>query len=97
MSEGSDRSSGLHRVDLKYLAEKLRSVSEARAKVEIEVDTFPGGVSWNGISLYHRKGSSRPKLSSARRVKLVYLVKVSIPNPDYDLKAGMPARMPHTH
>ena len=39
------------------------------------------------------EGEFTPKIIQTRkeRVKLVYLVKVKIPNPDFELKTGMPA------
>ena len=62
-------------------------------KVEVSVDTFPGKIYHGTVSFVSPEGEFTPKIiqTQKERVKLVYLVKVSIPNPDYELKAGMPA------
>jgi HlyD family secretion protein len=86
--------SDLSRVDLKIFVEQT-AIGKIKPgqKVEVSVDTFPGKV-YNGIvSFVSPEGEFTPKIiqTQKERVKLVYLVKVSIPNPAYELKAGMPA------
>jgi len=57
------------------------------------VDTFPGKV-YNGVVSYiSPEGEFTPKIiqTHKERVKLVYLVQILLPNPDLELKAGMPA------
>lgn len=86
--------SDLHRVDLKiFVDETVIGKVKPGQKVEVTVDTFPGKVYNGTISFVSPEGEFTPKIiqTQKERVKLVYLVKVSIPNPDYDLKAGMPA------
>lgn len=86
--------SDLHRVDLKiFVEETIIGKVKPGQKVEVTVDTFPGKVYHGAVSFVSPEGEFTPKIiqTQKERVKLVYLVKVSIPNPDYDLKAGMPA------
>lgn len=86
--------SDLQRVDLKiFVEETIIGKMKPGQKVEVTVDTFPGKVYHGTVSFVSPEGEFTPKIiqTQKERVKLVYLVKVSIPNPDYDLKAGMPA------
>lgn len=86
--------SDLHRVDLKiFVDETAIGRVKPGQKAEVSVDTFPGKVYNGTISFVSPEGEFTPKIiqTQKERVKLVYLVKVSIPNPDYELKAGMPA------
>jgi HlyD family secretion protein len=57
------------------------------------IDTFPGKTYPGVVSFVSPEGEFTPKIiqTQKERVKLVYLVKVSIPNPNHELKAGMPA------
>ena len=86
--------SALSRVDLKiYVDETQIGKVKPNQEVEVTVDTFPGKV-YNGIvSFISPEGEFTPKIiqTQKERVKLVYLVKVSIPNPNFELKSGMPA------
>ena len=62
-------------------------------RVEVRVDSFPDKVYLGKVSFISPEGEFTPKIiqTHQERVKLVYLVKVSIPNPDLELKSGMPA------
>jgi HlyD family secretion protein len=62
-------------------------------KVRVKVDAFPDKVYTGTVSFISTEGEFTPKIiqTHKERVKLVYLVKVSIPNPDVELKPGMPA------
>ena len=62
-------------------------------RVEARMDTFPDKVYIGKVSFISPEGEFTPKIiqTHKERVKLVYLVKVSIPNPDLELKSGMPA------
>jgi HlyD family secretion protein len=62
-------------------------------RVDVKVDTFPNKIFDGKVSYISSEGEFTPKViqTQKERVKLVYLVKVSIPNPDLDLKSGMPA------
>jgi len=86
--------SDLHRVDLKIFVDET-SIGKVRPgqKAEVRVDTFPGKIYEGRVSFVSPEGEFTPKIiqTQKERVKLVYLVKVSIPNPQYELKAGMPA------
>ncbi|MBW2004636.1 MAG: HlyD family efflux transporter periplasmic adaptor subunit [Deltaproteobacteria bacterium] len=61
--------------------------------VDIKVDTFPDKIYSGTVSFISPEGEFTPKIiqTQKERVKLVYLVKVFIPNPDFELKSGMPA------
>jgi HlyD family secretion protein len=62
-------------------------------KAEVRVDTFPDKGYQGKVSFISPEGEFTPKIiqTHKERVKLVYLVKISIPNPDLELKSGMPA------
>lgn len=86
--------SDLSRVDLKiYVDETQIGKVKPGQKVDVNVDTFPGKIFTGFVSFVSPEGEFTPKIIQTRkeRVKLVYLVKVSIDNPSHALKAGMPA------
>ena len=68
---------------------KVRPGQEA----DVTVDTFPDKVFKGKVSFISPEAEFTPKIiqTHKERVKLVYLVKVLIPNPGLDLKPGMPA------
>jgi len=81
-------------VDLKiFVDETAIGKVKPGQKVEIKVDTFPKKVYAGTVSFISPEGEFTPKIIQTKkeRVKLVYLVKVSIPNPGFELKSGMPA------
>lgn len=86
--------SDLSRVDLKIFVDETE-IGKVRPgqKVDVKVDTFPGKTYTGTVSFISPEGEFTPKIIQTKkeRVKLVYLVKVSIENPNFDLKAGMPA------
>lgn len=86
--------SDLSRLDLKiYVNETdLGKVRPGQA-VDVRIDTFPGKTYRGTVSYVSPEGEFTPKIIQTRkeRVKLVYLVKVSIPNERLELKTGMPA------
>jgi HlyD family secretion protein len=86
--------SDLSSVDLKIFVDEAE-VGKVKPgqKVEVRVDTFPDKIFWGKISFISPEGEFTPKIIQTRkeRVKLVYLVKVAIPNPNLTLKSGMPA------
>ncbi len=57
------------------------------------MDTFPGRTFPGTVTFISPEGEFTPKIiqTHKERVKLVYLVKISIPNPASELKSGMPA------
>jgi HlyD family secretion protein len=62
-------------------------------EADVTVDTFPDKVFKGKVSFISPEGEFTPKIiqTHKERVKLVYLVKVLIPNNNLDLKPGMPA------
>lgn len=84
----------LSTVDLKIFVDEteIGKVKPGQA-VEVQVDTFPDKVYKGTVSYISPEAEFTPKMIQTRkeRVKLVYLVKVSIPNPRLELKSGMPA------
>jgi RND family efflux transporter, MFP subunit len=86
--------SDLSRVDLKiYVDETQIGKIKPNQEVEVTVDTFPGKVYAGVVSFISPEGEFTPKIIQTKkeRVKLVYLVKISIANPNFELKSGMPA------
>lgn len=86
--------SDLSRVDLKIFVDETEiGKVKPNQKVEVRVDTFPGKSYAGYVSFISPEGEFTPKIIQTKkeRVKLVYLVKVSIVNPNFELKAGMPA------
>ncbi|MEI6315720.1 MAG: efflux RND transporter periplasmic adaptor subunit, partial [Syntrophus sp. (in: bacteria)] len=84
----------LSNVDLKIFVEEtaIGKVKPGQA-VDVKIDTFPKRIFKGTVSFVSPEGEFTPKIiqTQKERVKLVYLVKVSIPNPGYELKTGMPA------
>jgi len=62
-------------------------------KVEVRTDTFPDKHYNGNVAFISPEGEFTPKMiqTHKERVKLVYMVKVAIPNPHLELKPGMPA------
>jgi HlyD family secretion protein len=86
--------SDLSRVDLKIFVDETEiGKVKHNQKVEVKVDTFPDKSYTGYVSFISPEGEFTPKIIQTKkeRVKMVYLVKVSIVNPNFDLKAGMPA------
>jgi HlyD family secretion protein len=84
----------LSSVELKiYINETDMGHVKPGQAVEVKVDTFPDKVFTGKVSFISPEAEFTPKIiqTHKERVKLVYLVKVLIPNPDLDLKPGMPA------
>ena len=86
--------SDLSRVDLKIFVDETQiGKVKPNQKVEVKVDTYPDKSYTGYVSFISSEGEFTPKIIQTKkeRVKLVYLVKVSIVNPSFELKAGMPA------
>jgi HlyD family secretion protein len=62
-------------------------------KVRVTTDTFPGKTYEGDITFIASQAEFTPKnvQTQKERVKLVYRIKVDIPNPNRELKPGMPA------
>lgn len=61
--------------------------------VHVTTDTYPEKIYQGRISFISSEAEFTPKnvQTQKERVKLVYRVKIDIPNPDMELKSGMPA------
>lgn len=84
----------LARVDLKIFVDETEIAKiKPGQRVDVKVDTFSGKVYPGTVSYISPEAEFTPKIIQTKkeRVKLVYLVKVSIDNPNMELKAGMPA------
>lgn len=84
----------LARVDLKiYVPETQIGKVKPGGPVEVRVDTFADKTFAGTVAFISPEGEFTPKIiqTQKERVKLVYLVKVSIDNPAFELKTGMPA------
>ncbi len=84
----------LSRVDLKIFVDETEiGKVKPGQPVDVKIDTFPGRVFKGTVAFISPEGEFTPKIIQTKkeRVKLVYLVKVSIPNPNFELKTGMPA------
>ena len=84
----------LSRVDLKIFVEETEiGRVKPGQEVDVRVDTFPERVFQGTVAYISPEAEFTPKIIQTRkeRVKLVYLVKVSVPNPDLVLRSGMPA------
>ena len=86
--------SDLSFVDLKIFVDE-ESIGKIKygQEVDVTVDTFSDKVFKGKVAFISPEGEFTPKIiqTHKERVKLVYLVKISIPNPELYLKSGMPA------
>lgn len=86
--------SDLSRVDLKIFVDETEiGKVKPNQQVDVKVDTFPDKIYKGHVSFISPEGEFTPKIIQTKkeRVKLVYLVKISINNPGHELKTGMPA------
>ena len=86
--------SDLSRVELKIFVDETEiGKVKPGQRVEVRIDTFPDKLYNGKVSFISPEGEFTPKMiqTHKERVKLVYLVKIIIPNPDHELKSGMPA------
>ena len=62
-------------------------------KASVKVDSLPGKTFEGTVTFIASEGEFTPKIiqTQKERVKLVYLVEVTVPNPNLELKTGMPA------
>jgi HlyD family secretion protein len=84
----------LSTVDLKvFVAETEIGKITPGQPVEVKIDTFPDRTYPGRVAYISPQAEFTPKIiqTHKERVKLVYLVKVSVPNPNLELKSGMPA------
>lgn len=84
----------LSSIELKvYVGETEIGKVKPGQEADITVDTFPDKVFKGKVSFISPEAEFTPKIiqTHKERVKLVYLVKILIPNDNLDLKPGMPA------
>ena len=76
-----------------FVSEKYLGNIKLGQKAEITVDSFPGKIFRGVVTFISPRAEFTPKnvQTKEERVKLVYRVKVTIPNPSHELKIGMPA------
>jgi HlyD family secretion protein len=84
----------LSRIDLKVFVDETQ-IGKIRPgqQVAVKIDTFADKKYDGFVSYISPEGEFTPKIIQTRkeRVKLVYLVKISLANPNLELKSGMPA------
>lgn len=86
--------SDLSEVDLKvFVPETEIGKVKPGQSATVKVDTFPNKTYQGWVSFISPEGEFTPKIiqTHKERVKLVFLVKITIPNPKLELKTGMPA------
>jgi len=84
----------LSEVDLKIFVDETEiGRVKPGQRVDVKIDTFADKTYPGKVAFISPEGEFTPKIIQTRkeRVKLVYLVKIKIPNPDFELKTGMPA------
>jgi HlyD family secretion protein len=76
-----------------YIPENRIGQVQLNQEVEVQVDSFPERVFVGRVTNIANEAEFTPRnvQTQEERVNLVFAVKVSIPNPDYHLKPGMPA------
>ncbi|MBM3775168.1 MAG: HlyD family efflux transporter periplasmic adaptor subunit, partial [Acidobacteria bacterium] len=76
-----------------YIPETHLGRVKLGTRVKVTADSFPGKVYWGEVTYISPEAEFTPKQiqTQEERVKLVYRVKVSIDNPNQELKANMPA------
>jgi HlyD family secretion protein len=84
----------LSQVDLKVFVDEteIGKIRPGQA-VDVRIDTFPQKSYSGYVAFISPEAEFTPKIiqTHKERVKLVYLVKVAIANPNFELKPGMPA------
>ncbi|MEW6350290.1 MAG: efflux RND transporter periplasmic adaptor subunit [Thermodesulfobacteriota bacterium] len=76
-----------------YVSEQNLGQVKLGQKVETYTDTYPGKIYDGRVTFISPKAEFTPKnvQTKEERVKQVYRIKVTIPNPHQELKIGMPA------
>ncbi len=76
-----------------YIGEDKLGRVKLGQKAEITTDTYPNKVYEGKVTFISSRAEFTPKnvQTKEERVKLVYRVKITIPNPKFELKIGMPA------
>ncbi len=76
-----------------YINEKQLKRVKLGQKAEISIDAAPGKKYMGKVVSISNKAEFTPKTIQTKdeRVKLMFAVKIAVPNPNQDLKPGMPA------
>jgi len=76
-----------------YIPENRYGRIQLGQQAEVQVDSFPGRVYHAQVVYIASEAQFTPRnvQTKEERVNTVFAVKVTIPNPDHDLKPGMPA------
>ncbi len=76
-----------------YIPENRYGRIQLGQPVSVEVDSFPGKVYEGKVTYISSQAEFTPRnvQTQEERVSTVFAVKILIPNPDHDLKPGMPA------
>ena len=76
-----------------YVGESDLCIVKLGQSAEVTTDTFPGKVYKGIVTFISSRAEFTPKnvQTKEERVKQVYRVKITIPNPDQELKIGMPS------
>jgi len=76
-----------------YIDEKKLGLVKLGQKAYVKVDSIPGKKFPGVVTLISNKAEFTPRTIQTKdeRVKLMYAVKISIENPEMELKPGMPA------
>jgi HlyD family secretion protein len=86
--------SDLSEVDLKVFVDETQiGKVKPGQPVDVKIDTFPHKTYPGYVAFISPEAEFTPKIiqTHKERVKLVYLVKIKVPNPNFELKSGMPA------
>lgn len=76
-----------------YVDERDLGRVKVGQKADISTDTYPGKTYPGRITFISQEAEFTPKTvqTEKERVKLVYRIKITVPNPNMELKPGMPA------
>jgi len=76
-----------------YISETDLGRVKYNQRVNVKTDTYPDKIYWGRISFISSEAEFTPKniQTHEERVKLVYRIKVTLENPQMELKPGMPA------
>jgi HlyD family secretion protein len=76
-----------------YISETDLGRVKLNQQADIKTDTYPGKVYKGRISFISQEAEFTPKQiqTTRERVKLVYRIKITVENPNLELKPGMPA------
>jgi len=84
----------LSAVDLKIFVEETQiGKVKPGGEADVRIDTFPDRIFKGHVAFVSPDAEFTPKIiqTHKERIKLVFLVKIHIQNPDFALKTGMPA------